>query len=520
MNIPKSLWRQMLERTPSNTPAVEDEPLRPVAPPQVAQHGDAQEAVPWTLRVGAAWSWRLLVVTGAVYLAAYGLIAISAVTIPVLIGLLLTLILDPLNGFMRRRLGFGRGLAAGLSVLAGVVLIGAALGLAGSQIVASMSSLTARAKQGVQELLTWLSEGPLHVDQAQLEEYFNDFLKGFSSALSPTSTEGSDTANSSVLSFLDFGTLQNAANQAASITSSAVHIVTTLLIALFCLFFFLKDGRHIWVWVVRMVPVPAREPIHEAGIRGWMTLKGYIKAQVLVAAVDSISITLGAAILAWVLGAGETFGPLVLPLGLLIFLGCFIPIVGSLVTGAIAALVLLMDQGVWAAVAMVVIILVVNQVEGNILQPLFMSEAVSLHPLAVLLAVTAGTYQAGILGALFAVPVVAFINTAVLYLSGHDTMPELNTNINRPGGRPGLIHAMVEASYEEVSRDEMRQRERTESEENAALAAQQAANNAAAQQAAKNAAAQNAATQQATQQAAADPAAPEAPAAEGPAEPK
>src|SRR5699024_9641244 len=137
----------------------------------------------------------------------------------------------------------------------------------------------------------------------------------------------------------------------------------------------------------------------------------------------SIGIGLGAAILGL---------PLVLPLTILVFLGSFIPIVGALVTGSVAVLVALVDQDVQTAVIMLVIVLLVQQIEGNVLQPWLMGNAVSLHPVAVLLAVTAGTSVAGILGALLAVPIAAVVNTVVLYLHGHDKHPRAATDWHRP----------------------------------------------------------------------------------------
>ena len=96
---------------------------------------------------------------------------------------------------------------------------------------------------------------------------------------------------------------------------------------------------------------------------------------------------------------------------------------------------------------MLIVILAVQQIESNVLQPMLMSNAVSLHPLAVLLGVTAGTFLAGIIGALLVVPIIAFCNTVVLYLTGHDSMPELATRHDRIGGAPGTVHAQVAASY-------------------------------------------------------------------------
>jgi putative heme transporter len=195
--------------------------------------------------------------------------------------------------------------------------------------------------------------------------------------------------------------------------------VAGALISLFCTLFFLHDGRHIWAWVVGLLPRHSRERVHQAGRRGLVTLGGYTRTQILVALVDAVGIGLGAV----VLGV-----PLALPLAALVFIGSFIPIVGALATGFIAILVALVAQGPADALWMLVIVLVVQQIEGHVLQPLLMGHAVSLHPVAVILAVAAGSLAAGIVGALFAVPIVAVLNTVILYLHGHDKFPDLGVD--------------------------------------------------------------------------------------------
>ena len=127
------------------------------------------------------------------------------------------------------------------------------------------------------------------------------------------------------------------------------------------------------------------------------------------------------------IGAAVLRVPLALPLGILVFLGSFIPIIGAVLTGSVAVLVALVAQGPFAAIVMLAVVLVVQQVEGHVMQPFLMGHAVSLHPVAVLLSVAAGSLVAGITGALFAVPVAAVINTVLLYLHGHDKFPELGT---------------------------------------------------------------------------------------------
>jgi putative heme transporter len=147
-----------------------------------------------------------------------------------------------------------------------------------------------------------------------------------------------------------------------------------------------------------------------------VALAGYTRTQILVALVDALGIGIGAAALQV---------PLALPLATLVFIGSFIPVVGALVSGSVAVLVALVAHGPLSALLMLAVVLVVQQIEGHLLQPFLMGHAVSLHPVAVLLAVAGGSMAAGIVGALFAVPVVAVVNTVVLYLHGHDKYPAL-----------------------------------------------------------------------------------------------
>ena len=208
--------------------------------------------------------------------------------------------------------------------------------------------------------------------------------------------------------------------------------LTGLLLTLFTAFFFLYDGRSIFSWFVGLLPKPARAQAEGAALRGWQTLVQYVRVQIIVAGVDSVGIGIGA----FFLGL-----PLVIPLTVLVFLGSFIPIVGAVATGAIAVIVALVSQGFVSALIMLGVVLLVQQIEGNVLQPFIMGKAVSVHPLAVVLAVAAGGFRYGIPGALFAVPLIAVINTVVLYLSGKDVFApdeEAKTTVEDGEERPVL----------------------------------------------------------------------------------
>lgn len=349
------------------------------------------DAVPWSVQLAAAWSWRLLLVVVAVGVVVAAMAFGKILWVPVVVAVLLTVLLNPLVDRMARG-GLPRGVAAALTVLA---LLGVVVGLlvvAGRQIAVGFAELWEQAQAGIDELLVQLAESPLGLDATAIDGYVDEARAQLG--------ENSGTIVSGAL----------------SVTTTVGQVLAGAVIALFCLLFFLKDGAVIWAWVLRLLPRTARRRTWEASRRGVLTLVSYTRAQILVAAVDAVGIGVGAAILGL---------PLVVPLTVLVFLGAFIPFVGAIATGAIAVLVALVDQGLGSALVMLAIVLGVQQLEGNVLQPLLLGHAVSLHPVAVLLAVTAGSLAAGIVGALLAVPFAATLNTVVLYLHGRDKFPHL-----------------------------------------------------------------------------------------------
>ena len=363
---------------------------------------DVAAAVPRQVRVAAAWSWRVLLVL-ALLAVLVGLMAVSKVIwVPVMVALLLTVLLTPLVEWLQRRLRFRRGAAAGAAVVVLLVVVGGLLTLAGREVIRGIADLWDQAQAGLDELTAWLSEGPLGLDAETIDGYVDQVQ--------------STLADNS----------QAIASGALSATTTALDVVVGAVIAVFCLIFFLKDGGVIWAWLLRLLPQPAREPLYEASRRGWVTLSAYTKTQILIALVDAVGIGLGA----WLLGL-----PLAIPLGILVFLGAFIPLVGAILTGAIAVLVALVDQDVTTALWMLVIVVGVQQLEGNVLEPLLMGHAVSLHPVAVLLVVTAGSLATGIVGALLAVPIAATLNTVILYLHGRDKFPRLGRDPDALHGR-------------------------------------------------------------------------------------
>ena len=391
------------------------------------EHEDERDvtlAVPRTLRVAAAFSWRTLVVVGLVMAVLWGIARLTIVIMPVAIALTVAVLLEPLVSWMRRRLHLPASLAATVGLLVFFAAVAGALSQAAAELIQQVPQLATQAADGFRALLDailhneFLQNGPLKIDTTVL-------------------TSAAEQLRTELVNWLNTNK-ETLATGALNITSSVGTLATSGLTMLFCLFFFLKEGRSIWLWCVRLLPAPARVPVHESAIRGWATFGSYVRTQIQVAAIDAIGIALGA----FFLGV-----PLAIPIGVITFFAAFVPILGALTSGVIAVLVAAVNGGLTKAIIMLVIILVVQQIESNILQPFMMSNAVSLHPVAVMLVITAGSAIAGIAGAIFSVPIAAFINATVMYLHGYDPMPELATAEDRPGGPPGALEEEIAASY-------------------------------------------------------------------------
>lgn len=382
--LPGANPQRAIQRAVSRGAAALPDPL-PRQPAELRQRPrpDDRNDVPFALRVAASWSWRLglVIVIGGVLI--YLLGRVSLLVIPLMIAGLLAALLLPLKKALQRR-RVPDGLAVAITLVGFFGLITVALLLVGRQLALGFGSLWGEARAGIQQMLDWLAQGPLQLTASQIDRYLQDL------------GDAAQNNSASILSgALSFGT-------------TAGHVAAGSLLTVFALIFFLLDGGRIWRFVVGLAPVRARAAVDGAGRRGWTSMAGYVRVQMLVAGVDAIGIGVGAAIIGV---------PLALPLGVLVFLGSFIPIVGALATGSVAVLLALVANGWVNALVMLAIVLLVQQLEGHVLQPLIMGPAVALHPLAVVLAVAGGTLLAGIPGALFSVPILAVLNTSVRYIA-------------------------------------------------------------------------------------------------------
>lgn len=338
------------------------------------------EAVPRTVRVAAAWGWRLIVLT----IVGYGLWRVLA-RIPVLvfatlIALLLTVLLGPIVTWLHRRTHLPRGLWALVTVVVSAALAGGVLALVGQRIATGVSRTHVDVTGAVGRLQRWLSEGRLHLrpDQlasmvTQLQTWITTHASNLTAGAFQVGTSALDTAMGTILC-----------------------LVTTI--------FLLADGRRIWIFLIAGFPIPYRVRVDAAFRSGWRSLSAYIHTQLLVAALDAVLVGTGAAILG---------SPFAMPMAVLVFITAFVPLIGVVVGGAIAILSMLLLQGWVPALVMLAIVAGVQQLESHVLQPFLMGRAVALHPLAVIFSVTAGSMMFGVMGALFAVPALAMANAAI-----------------------------------------------------------------------------------------------------------
>lgn len=356
--------------------------------PSTSEPQGALGYVPTGVQVAGAWAWRILAVAAALGLLFWLISMFSFIVIPLMIAILIASMLVPaVDWLVRRRVP--RGLAVASMLLTTIAIITALFWVAIAQIRAGYSQLQDRALSSWREFRLWLLESPLQITDEDINAYLGDLLSVLQSDLS------------SVFS------------QVISVGSSVGLFVTGLLLALFASIFVLYDGKRIWRWVVGLLPVRARPPVDKSGRLGWATLGNFVRVQMLVAAVDAAGIGLGMWILSFFVGDI----PLIVPVAILVFLGSFIPVIGAVLTGALATLIVLIVAGFWPAVIMLGIVLLVQQVESHVLQPLIMGSAVKIHPLAVVFAVSGGTIVAGLAGAVLAVPTVAFLNVFIKALA-------------------------------------------------------------------------------------------------------
>ncbi|MGO1880545.1 MAG: AI-2E family transporter, partial [Microbacterium gubbeenense] len=333
-------------------------------------------------RIAAAYGWRLLVIAAVVALFVWLVIQFKIIVVPVLVAILLTALLWPSFEWMLAK-RVPRFVAIVVSLVATIAIVTGLVWLVIWQVSEQWMVVRDRAIDRWAELQEWVLTVGILPDEVvnEVVGFVSDFV----------STQ-SDLLLSGVV----------------SLGSTIGHVGAGALLAFFTLVCLLFDGEGIWRWTTKLFPRQARVAVDRAARNGWATLISYARTQIFVASIDGIGIGVGAAILGV---------PLAIPIGVTVFLASFVPFLGAIVSGALAVLIALAYNGPFIALLMLLVVLLVQQVESHVLQPLIMGAAVKVHPLAVVLVVMAGTMAGGIPGALFAVPLAAFVNVVAVTLT-------------------------------------------------------------------------------------------------------
>jgi predicted PurR-regulated permease PerM len=367
----------------------------------VAEPDDPRDAprVPAWLDTTAQLTWRALVVLAGLTALVLLVTRLYLVSLPVVIALILATIAVPPARRLERR-GLPRLAAATVVVAGGGGLLVGGVSLLVPAFSRQVGDLGPTVVDAFTRLLEWLEASPLGLDRAQLDGLLEDAL-------------GNVGAVSGEL-----------AARAGSIAIVVGEVLTALVLAVVLLFFFVKDGEELVGWFIARTPARYRDDLRAAGARGWGALAGYVRGTAAIALIDAVGVGIGLLIVGV---------PLVLPLTVLVFVGGFVPVIGAFTSGLLATLVALATGGLSAALAVLAVVLVVQQVEGNVLQPVIMRRAVALHPVVILGVLTAGTVVVGLAGAFLAVPLAATVAAVgnELRLRG-----ELRRAGTAPGPRP------------------------------------------------------------------------------------
>lgn len=374
----------------------------------MASDRTTQDRVPQGLQTAAAWSWRILVILAVAVAGVLVVIRLEVLFVAIFVALLATALLAPAERRLRAW-GVPRGLSTALVLVGASVVLGVLVYFVMRSVLGQASEFTAAIAEGVETVRVWVDE-TFGMSLEDVGARIREFLGSVGG---------------------DGGGLTSSAFGAAS---TAIEVLAGAGITLFAIIFFVHEGPRIWAWAVSLFPTGVRSHVDTAGRLSWHTLAAYARGTVVIAAIDAVGIGVGVALVGV---------PLAGPIAVLVFFSAFIPIVGALVSGFVAVLIALATQGLTSALLVTAIVIGVQQLEGQVLQPLIQGRMVALHPLAIVLAVAAGSTVAGLIGAVIAVPILAVVNVVVRYAAqvirgpADDEPDEVGPTSGDPGSAPG-----------------------------------------------------------------------------------
>ncbi len=366
-----------------------------------------RRGAPRWLEVAAAWAWRLIVLGFLIYVAARAVSALRIVVFPCVGALLVTALLQPLSARLRQ-FGMPTMAATWSTLLLAVGVVAGAGTLVGIRVSQESTSLTNQLARTTRQFEHWLETGPFHVRPSSIQQLSDNLLAWLNAHRS-----------------LVAGTVLSGGK-------IATEILAGLILMLFVAFFLIKDGDRIWQWLIKSLSPATRRRADRAGRAAWQTLVFYVRGTVVIAAIHATVI--GVALLALRV-------PLVGPLTVLVFLASFIPLLGILVAGSVTILVTFGTKGWVAALILLGILIVANQLEGHLLQPQIIGRMVRLHPLAIILVLAVGGVVGGIPGAVIAVPAAAAISRAWPLLRDPPPGEDTGTQAREPVGSPSMARS-------------------------------------------------------------------------------
>jgi predicted PurR-regulated permease PerM len=352
-------------------------PLPPDAAPPGAQAAPAADVPRW-LRVSAGWAWRLLLLAALLYVAGKIATLLYLVIVPLAAAILLTALLQPLTARLRRS-GLGPLGATWCTLLLAFALIGGAVWLVTTRVEAEYPTLVNQVRRTSTQIQNWLASSPLHIRTGNLEKISDSFVNFLSQHR--TTVEGAALTGGRIV----------------------VELLAGTVLCFFVSFFLIKDGERIWAWLLSGLSGDRGRRANLAGHAAWQAVVYYVRGTVAVAAIHAVVIGITLTIIG---------SPLVAPLALFMFVAAFVPLAGVLIAGTVAILIVLATKGLLAAVIVLAVMVVMNQLEGHLLQPQVVGKMVRLHPLAVILVLAVAGVVAGIAGAVVAVPVTAALTSA------------------------------------------------------------------------------------------------------------
>jgi putative heme transporter len=380
-------------------------PRRPDLPSRKPREQVIGDGIAWTAR----WSLRWVCIALGAVLLGFIVKETWSIVLPVALALIITTVLAPLAGLLRDRLRFPAGLAAAVALVGTILLLVAAGAAIAPSVAGQSDDIVSDTGAGLQRLQDYIQDSDF-ISASQIDAA----LQGLQDKVT--------------------GSAGSIASGVLSGVSAIGNATITLVISLILTFLFLKDGRRFVPWLGGLAGPRVGKHLAEVATQSWATLGGFIRTQALVSLIDAVFI--GAALL--IVGV-----PLAVPLALLTFFGGFVPIVGAFVVGAVAVLVALVSNGVSGAVIILIVIVLVQQLEGNVLSPWLQSQSMNLHAAVVLLSVALGSTLFGITGAFLAVPTVAVAAVVLRYLEGLVTErslppdPVIQQAVDQPAGEPG-----------------------------------------------------------------------------------